>query len=55
MPKSIEDAKMIYLSWVNDFLTVARLAEYYEISEEHATLIIDLGHATDNFTKGGEW
>ena len=26
----------MYLDWVNNFLTVARFAEYYEMSEEQA-------------------
>jgi len=26
----------IYLDWVNNFLTVARFAEYYEMSEQQA-------------------
>ena len=33
----------LYLSWVNDFLTVERFAEYYGISECHAQELIELG------------
>ncbi len=28
--------KYMYLDWVNNFLTVARFAEYYEMSEKQA-------------------
>tara|TARA_B100001059_G_scaffold67417_1_gene64195 strand:+ start:2015 stop:2161 length:147 start_codon:yes stop_codon:yes gene_type:complete len=30
----------MYLDWVNNFLTVARFAEYYEMSEEQAIDLI---------------
>jgi hypothetical protein len=33
----------LYLSWVNDFISVARFAEYYEISEEYAYKLIRVG------------
>ena len=32
----------IYLSWVNDFLSVSRFAEYHGISEAHAAALITL-------------
>ena len=32
----------IYLQWVNDFLSVARFAEYHEITEAQADALITL-------------
>lgn len=40
--KSYED---LYLSYVNEFLTVERFAEYYELTQEQAISIIDIGRA----------
>ena len=39
----IELTKKMYLDYVNDFLTVERFAEYYQISEEYALAIINEG------------
>lgn len=33
----------MYLDWINNFLTIERFAEYYEISVEQAQEIIDIG------------
>lgn len=33
----------MYLDYVNDFLTVARFAEYYDMPEEKADRIINIG------------
>jgi len=33
----------MYLDWVNNFLTVARFAEYYNISETEALAVIEKG------------
>ena len=41
----------LYLDWVNNFITVERFAEYYEITIEHANEIIQSGRDSDNFTK----
>ena len=43
--------KNLYLSYVNDFLTVERFAEFYGLSVSNANQIIELGQETDNFTK----
>jgi len=32
-----------YLSWVNDFLTVPRFAEYYGLTERRAHIVIRKG------------
>lgn len=45
------DYPRLYLDWVNNFLTVERFAEHYNMEERQAEEIIDLGHKTDNFTK----
>lgn len=45
------DYPKLYLDWVNNFLTVERFAEYYNMTQEQAEEVIDLGHKTDNFTK----
>ena len=41
----------LYLSWLNDFITVEKFAEHYNISVEMALAIIDVGTKTENFTK----
>ncbi len=33
----------LYLDWVNHFLTVDRLAEYYEITVDEANVLIEMG------------
>ncbi len=38
----------LYLSYVNDFLTVERFSEYYNISIEKANKIINLGRKLNN-------
>ena len=38
----------LYISYVNDFLTVGRFAEYYNISIEKANKIINLGRKLNN-------
>jgi hypothetical protein len=40
MKKKLMD---LYLDWVNNFLTVERFAEYYELSLERAHRVINLG------------
>lgn len=35
----------LYLSWLNDFLTVERFAEHYNLSVEEAKTLIELGRA----------
>ncbi len=41
----------VYVDWINNFLTSARFAEYYGISQAHADDILAMGRATDNFSK----
>jgi len=38
-----KELQRIYLSWKNDFLTIARFSEYYDLSESEASALIDLG------------
>lgn len=38
-----EEIIKIYLDWVNNFLTLSKFAEYYNIDEIDAHYIIDLG------------
>lgn len=40
--------KALYLSYVNDFLTVERFAEHYNFSVKKATKIINLGRKLNN-------
>ncbi len=40
--------EMLYLSYVNDFLTVGRFSEYYNITIEKANKIINLGRKLNN-------
>ena len=42
---SLDKFTEMYLDWVNNFLTVARFAEHYSISEEKALFIINTGRA----------
>ena len=37
------DKAEMYLDWFNNFLTVARFAEYYGITEDQARIIIHEG------------
>lgn len=41
----------MYADWLNNFLTPERFAEYYGITLEFAHNIIEMGRATDNFSK----
>lgn len=45
----------LYADYLNNFLTVPRFAEYYGMSEDHANDIIDIGRATDNYSKPMDW
>lgn len=36
-------AESVYLEYLNDFLTVSRMAEYYNIKEEELNALIDKG------------
>jgi hypothetical protein len=38
-----EKLRVLYLDYVNNFLTVARFAEYYSLQNAKALKIIDLG------------
>jgi len=38
----------MYLDYVNNFLTVSKFAEYYNITEVDAHYIIDLGRTLNN-------
>lgn len=40
---TISKVQELYLDYVNNFLTVERFAEYYEIEESQAVLIIEQG------------
>jgi len=39
------DCRAMYLDWVNNFLTVARFAEYYGLDAVTASAVIDEGRA----------
>lgn len=45
----------LYLDWVNNFLTVEKFAEHYNMTVEHASDIIRIGKLSDNFTKSIDW
>jgi hypothetical protein len=38
----------LYLIYVNDFITVGRFADYYDISEEWATELIHAGRSINH-------
>lgn len=40
---AMQSMQFIFLDWTNDFLSVTRFAEYYQISEEAAVTLIDEG------------
>lgn len=40
----------IYVDWINNFLSISKFAQYYGISEDYASNIIDVGRMTDNFS-----
>lgn len=39
---------MMYLVWCNDFISVSRFAEYYNVTEEKAKRIIEIGRIIHN-------
>ena len=41
----------LYVDYVNNFMTVERWAEYYQLSSLQANDIIETGRTTDNFSK----
>ena len=43
-----EQLKAIYLQWVNDFLSVARFAEYHGITDAQADALITLARDVFN-------
>lgn len=43
-----QDYPRLYLDFVNNFLTISRFAEYYEIGEKQATAIIKKGRVRVN-------
>lgn len=43
-----EQLKAIYLQWVNDFLSVARFAEYHGLTEAQAADLITLARDVFN-------
>lgn len=44
-----EECAEMYRDWFNNFLTVSYFAEYYSITEEQATNIINLGRASHEY------
>ena len=38
-----EQLREFYLDWVNNYLTVEKLAEHYELDVSHARTLIDIG------------
>lgn len=43
-----EEIIKMYLDWVNNFITLSKFAEYYDITELDAHYIIDLGRKLNN-------
>ena len=41
----------MYLDYVNNFLSVSRFAEYYNISEDEANQVIKIGRMLNNTKK----
>ena len=39
----LKDMRKIYLEWVNNFLTIARFCEFYDLPEKVAKKIIQFG------------
>ena len=40
---ALQSMQMLFLDWTNNFLTVPRFAEYYQISEAAANVVINEG------------
>lgn len=40
---SLDKFAAMYLDWINNFLTIGAFADHYNISDETAARIIDLG------------
>ena len=46
------ELQKLYLSWVNDFLTIERFAEHHELTEPDALVLLDIGRRThDNYVE----
>ena len=46
---SIRDVtKSFYLEYLNNYLTVSKIAEHYEITENNASMLINLGRGFHN-------
>lgn len=43
MKKIKTDIHAMYLSWINDFITIERFAQYYKMTLHRATRIIVIG------------
>lgn len=39
----MQTSKKMYLSWVNDFVTLPKFAEHYNLTNEQAEKIINIG------------
>lgn len=46
--KNREKIEGLYLEWCNDFLTVARFAEYHGMTESKALRVINTGRALNH-------
>jgi len=46
---SIRDvSKCFYLEYLNNYLTISKIAEHYEITEDNAKMLVNLGRGFNN-------
>jgi hypothetical protein len=54
--RPVEALQVIYLDWLNNFLTVDRFAEYYRMTPEAASELIEVCHsAHETIVKRKRW
>lgn len=46
--KRVYDTEAFYLEYVNNFITIERIAEHYGITEGHAIMLIDAGRTVNH-------
>ena len=46
--KALEQLELLYLDWFNNFLSVKKFAEFYEMSEDKAIILIDMGRVINH-------
>lgn len=49
---ALDEFVKLYLSYVNDFITIERFAEYYNLTLDKANFIVSTGRSISYFNEG---